>query len=88
MTKTMRERLIQAIVLKLKEYDFEYDEEREGIGAEIIDAILSELRTPDEGMVREGSWHTGGEHDPGEHDITKRQAREAFTAMIDHVRAG
>ena len=48
-----------------------------------IDAILAELREPDEGMVRTGA-KTADAIDP----YCRWTGTDSFTAMIDHIRSG
>lgn len=84
---TMRERLIAATVQKLHAYDFGYDEAREGLGAETVDAILAELRAPDVNMIDAAE---ALDFPPDDYTTTERPRRshgELFTAMIDAAQA-
>jgi len=103
MTQTMRERLIEAVERR----PFQVASQYVPAGAPrvetlrlirrdaeaLVDAILAELRTPDEGMVLAGTI-AGDQavetHDPdAAHDcnIHPTQPPAIFTAMIDHVRS-
>jgi len=79
MTQTMIERLIAAAAERLKAYDFGYEEAREGTGAEIVDAILAELRAPTPEMMEPFAYLE---------TYQMPDTKGRFTAMIDAVREG
>jgi hypothetical protein len=88
---TMREKLI-ARVWECGYPDFPLDpDQTDEMGSnwaeEIVDAILAELREPDEGMHEAGAEiiTAGAMLGPGKPLPT---LRNAFTAMIDHIRSG
>lgn len=85
---TMRERLIEA-ASDAVEYGGTGDTfSPVSNWAAVIDAILAELREPDEGMRRSGGDEVGRlPADTVMHEAAKT-AVVAFTAMIDHVRLG
>lgn len=93
MTQTMRERLIEAaakasyeandIRAPWEDAQEEWGEIYRKRAAAAVDAVLSELREPDEGMIRTGA-KTANAIDP----YCRWTGADSFTAMIDHLMAG
>ncbi len=80
MTQTMRERLKARLQSEFYEPDrLNEPTEWRYTWGDVIDAILSELRTPDEGMAAVGFSCLPDDPQLGDES-------DAFTAMIDHVR--
>lgn len=95
---TMREKLIEAIEREGYPDPLDSDDVKSTWAADLLDAILTTLREPDDGLLGAGADEALAivqEQDPGEPDLTpaereyaKDHSRRIFTAMIDHLRAG
>lgn len=53
----------------------------------MVDAILSEIREPDEAMIYDGVY-VNDMGDPHDSPPTRYEVERAFTAMIDAIRTG
>ena len=88
MTKTMRERLIMAADPHIGDIEQTTGDGRQWMIGQAVDAILAELRTPDERMIRASSLAAYRlKHDQSA-PLDTNAEEVTFTAMIDHVREG